>query len=142
MIITKVVTDKKKMKVIFDDSNYLLLDYDLVVKYSLYSKKEISKELFLELKEEEEIIKLYNYSLSYLSKYSKAEEAFYSYLLNKGYSDEIVKIVIEKLISNKYLDDSSFTDRKIYSLISRGYGKFYIENKLRSLGVSNSKYNS
>jgi len=141
LIITKVLTDKKKMKVIFDDQNYLLLDYDLIAKYSLYSKKEISKELFLELKEEEEVIKLYNYSLSYLSKYSKTEEAFYSYLINKGYTDEIVRTVIKKLISNNYLDDFSFTDRKIYSLISRGYGKFYINSKLKSLGVSDTIIN-
>lgn len=140
MIVSSVTKNKTKMKVLFENKESLLIDYDLVAKYSLYRGKEISSSLFNSLKEEEKLLELYKYSVTYLSKYSKSTYCFKLYLLNKSYKLDAVDKVLVKLENEKYLDDTRYTTNKIYSLVNKGYGTFYIEKKLENLGISESIY--
>lgn len=135
MVVLDVIKDKNKMRIIFDDGKFLLVDYSLVAIYTLYSGKIISKDIFTQLKNEQSVLDLYNYSISYLRKYNKSILDYKNHLIKKKINKKLMFIVMERLINKGYLNDSRYTESVVRILIRQGYGKYYIENKLRFHGI-------
>lgn len=79
----------------------------------------------------------------YLERYATSSKNLKRYLkrkvinshLNLG-SDEIINEVINRLESQKILNDQFYTESKIRSLLNKGWSTKRIELKLRELGIS------
>ena len=92
--------------------------------------------------------KLFKYAIYYLSKFSSSKKNL-EYILKKKirrltdekkirfqlYSE--IDTIIEKLESLNFIDDKSFTESKIQSLLNQAKSKNYIQQYLLQKGVNN-----
>lgn len=129
-----IVTDLKKYKnndyiVIIDNDEYIL-DEEIIIEYRLVKNKEIDSNLLLEIKEKNNISKLYKRTLDYSLKYNKNKAQIYDYLISKGANNKEAAYIIEKLTNIKAINDNSLINNLITSLIKKGNGKLLIEKKL------------
>lgn len=80
-------------------------------------------------------------ALNYLSYKGRTEKEMKVYLLRKGYTEEIVATVIEKLKDYNYVDDKEYaTNFHKSQLLNKGYGPLRIQYKLLQKGISKEEY--
>lgn len=129
-----IVTDLKKYKnndyIVIIDNNEYILDEEIIIEYRLVKNKEIDSNLLLEIKEKNNISKLYKRALDYSLKYNKNKAQIYDYLISKGANNKEAVYIIEKLTNIKAINDNSLINNLITSLIKKGNGKLLIEKKL------------
>ena len=91
-----------KYKVMFDDIEVRLYD-DVIVKYQLLRKCEISEEEFEEITEYNDRLEAYYKALKYISNRMRTEKEVF-YYLDKTYKKSVIRETIEKLKSDGYLN--------------------------------------
>lgn len=57
-------------------------------------------------------------------------------LIDKGYSDEEVKVVLDRLIRERFVDDLRFAEDRVRHLREKGKGRLYIASWLREHGLA------
>lgn len=103
MKIKKYVKMKSnKYKVTIDDEEVRLYD-DVIIKYQLLRKKEITEEEFLEIKEYNDKLEAYYKALKYISTKLRTEKEVFTYL-DKVYSKSVIRETIDKLKKDGYLN--------------------------------------
>ena len=107
---------KNKYKVYFDNNEIMLFE-DVILKYDLLLLKDMSLELLDKIIDENKFYEAYDMSLSYIETKMRNRKEIYKYLKKKGYEEELINKVINKLTSLKILDDrqyiSAFINDKI-----------------------------
>ena len=91
-----------KYKVMFDDIEVKLYD-DVIIKYELLRKDEISEEDFNEIVEYNDHLEAYYKALKYISNRLRTEKELYNYL-DKVYSKSVIRETIDKLKKDGYLN--------------------------------------
>ncbi len=91
-----------KYKVKFDDIEVKLYD-DVIIKYELLRKDEISEEEFNEIVEYNDHLEAYYKALKYISNRLRTEKELYNYL-DKIYSKSVIRETIDKLKKDGYLN--------------------------------------
>lgn len=137
MRITKYQKSKKNTYLVtIDNNDYLLFD-DIIVKYTLLLKKEITKkELEMVLKDNQEL-KCYYKALDYLSKKMRTKKEVKKYLEKNEFNKEEINKTITKLTKEKYLDEESYLNAYISdSLRFSNDGSLKIKQKLINLGLN------
>lgn len=137
MRITKYQKSKKNTYLVtIDNNDYLLFD-DIIVKYTLLLKKEITKkELEMVLKDNQEL-KCYYKALDYLSKKMRTKKEVKKYLEKNEFNKEEINKTITKLTNEKYLDEESYLNAYISdSLRFSNDGSLKIKQKLINLGLN------
>lgn len=78
---------------------------------------------------------------NYLSYKPRTEDEMRKYLCAKGYPEDIIIAVIEKLKDYKYLNDNEYASNFHKSqVLSKGYGPLRIQYKLLQKGISKEQY--
>lgn len=78
---------------------------------------------------------------NYLSYKPRTEGEMTKYLCGKGYPEDIIMAVLEKLKNYKYLDDKEYASNFHRSqVLSKGYGPLRIQYKLMEKGISKEQY--
>lgn len=134
MKIQKFKKDKSnKYVVLIDDEKYTLYD-DVIVKYNLISKKEISKsDLDEVLSHNDELVSYYE-SIKYITKRLRCEKEIYEFLNKKNISESIIKNTIKKLKENRFLNDEIYIKSYINDQINlSNNGPYKIKKNLLSL---------
>lgn len=133
----------KKLKngqytLILADDSTLNVHEDLILKYNLLITKHINNQLKTQLLEENKIYMAYDQALKYLNTKMRSIGEMKSYL-QKGYEEEIINNVVNRLITEKYLDDKkyclSFINDKI---ILSNDGPLKIIQELQKKDVDNN----
>lgn len=141
MIVT--VQSSKKLangmyNITFSNNDSLKLYEDTVLKYKLLVGKSI------DTFDIEDIIKFnntfvcYNKAISYCMKYEKSELLVRKYLVKNKFIKKDINFAINKLYEMNLINDVSFGTNYANSLVQKGYGKFYIEEKLKYLGIKSN----
>ena len=108
MRITKYQKSKNNTYIVtIDNEPYQLYD-DIIVKYSLLLKKDITKEELTDIINANNQRKCYYQALQYLSKKMRTKKEIRNYLEKKDFNKEQINITIEKLVSEKYLDEEKY----------------------------------
>lgn len=121
---------------IFVDGDFscaMFLDFS--IKYHLKAGMEISTENLQKIVKESDGVTAQNKALQYISKTPKTIHQVRTYLKGKGFDDEIIKNVIEKLKEYQYLSDEAYVQSYIEST-KRKYGKKMMQLKLTQKGIS------
>ncbi len=79
----------------------------------------------------------FDIALNKLSKSYKTTKEIIKVLKDKGFVDEIIEKVIEKLVNYKYLDDTEYAKRYV-ATYSKSCGKKMLKYKLMQKGISES----
>ncbi len=130
---TKMKSNKYKVKI--DDIEVKLYD-DVIIKYQLLRKKEITDEEFQEITEYNDNLEAYYKGLKYLSSKMRTEKEIFFYL-NKVYSKRVCNEVIDKLKNNGYINKEVYLKAYIDDQVNLGsYGPEKIKKDLIKLGYT------
>lgn len=137
--ITKIEYQKKnknRVNIYLDDKFEFGIDLNVMIKYGLSKNMELEDEFISDILIAEDKIKAYNYAIFLLSRTSKSEKQLMLKMLDKGYDEELINITIEKLKTNKYIDDDDYSERFINDKINFSKcGKLKIKQALYNKGI-------
>lgn len=117
MKIEKYVKKKNGMYQIVLDGSSFMIHEDLILKYGLLLKKDLSSDDFLELEQENLKYQVYEVGLKFLKSRLSSKKELYDKLVKKGFSDDIVKDSIDLLEKQGYLNDAIYLESYIHDKI-------------------------
>lgn len=125
---------KDRCNLFIDDEFFCGLTVEVAYKNGLKVGKEIDTKELAEIVKESERSDAMTKGLAYVTKTLKTKRQVKEYLQRKGYDEEIIWEVIDKLKEYNYIDDKEYSKRYIEST-SKTQGKRLIEYKLMQKGV-------
>lgn len=138
MIITKIEIQKKnknRVNLYIDEEFYCGLSVETVMKNHLKEGQSVNENsinyLVTQTEKENALAKAANY----ISKAQKTKKEITKYLFQKGYDEEVVNFVIEKLEEYNYIDDSLYAKNYI-KFKNKNNGSRKIEMELKQKGVN------
>lgn len=105
---------KNKYKITFDKEDELTLYEDVLIKYNLLAKKDLSGELIEKIKEDNFYFEIYEAALRYIDKKMRSKKEIYKYLNERYGNIENVNLVINKLKENGYIDDVKYCKSYVF----------------------------
>lgn len=140
MKIKKYTKDKgNKYKVLIDDINYTLYD-DVIVKYSLLLKDEISEKELNAIVEENDKLSSYYDSIKYITKKMRSKLEIKEFLRKKMVNEKVIDETIKKLEENHFLNEELFIKAYVNDQINlTNNGENKILKGLVKLGIDNDQ---
>lgn len=136
MKIVKYKKCRNKYNVYFDDSNYVSLYEDIILKYSLLLKKEITEKELESIKLDNNKEEIYEVALKYISIKMRSRKEIETYLKKKEYSSSDISYTIERLEKNGFINDEMYAKAFIndkFNLSNSGPNK--IKKELLKQGI-------
>ncbi|KRM91906.1 recombination regulator RecX [Liquorilactobacillus cacaonum] len=138
-ILTKIQAQKKAGRFnLFIDGKYSFsVSETVLVNNNLYKGQELSETLLSKLIDADQFSKIYQKALNYLSYQMRSEKEVTDYL-KKEFSDILlIAEVVEKLKTNKLLDDTNFAMSYVRTMLNiSDKGFTVIKKNLRAKGIS------
>ena len=120
-----------KYKILLDNSSELVLYEEVILYYQLLLKKEIDEKLLIEIDKYNQECDVYYVALKSIQNRYKSIYDLRKYLMNKEYPDYLINKAIDKLISQGYLNDRSYTKSYINNkIITSNIGPYKIKKEL------------
>ena len=137
MIITKIEVQKKnkqRASLFLDDEFYCGLSCETVVKNRLKEGLEVSLEFINCLKNETERDVALSKTVNFISKSQKTIKQINDYLVKKGFDQDIIDYVLNKLAEYNFVDDEQFAKNFVkYKTKSNGKRKVFMELKQKGV---------
>lgn len=125
-----------KYKVLFDNKKELILYESVIIDTNLLYKKEITSEEYNNLVSLNNYQDIYNKVIKYIGIRLRSKKEITDYLKKMGLSTEVVDDILNKLITNKYIDDERFSQAYIKDKYNfSNNGPYKIINELTKLGI-------
>lgn len=141
MKIKRFIKSKRNIYILEIDNQKIPLYDDIITKYSLLMRKEISNEELSSIIHENRTLDSYYDSLNYMNKKMRTHKEISQYLRKKEYDQDTIHQTIQKLYQNHLLNDKQYAQIFIgdaIRLTSDGPSK--IAHKLDDLGISSTDY--
>jgi len=121
MHIQKYKKDKtNKYKVYIDDDEFIIYD-DVIIKYNLLCKKEITEEELQEVLKTNDEYTSYYLCIRYINTKIRSEKEIKEYLKKKEISNEIIHKTIDRLKHNSFINDEIYAKSYINDKINLSY---------------------
>lgn len=125
-------------KVTFDNGTVLDIYEDVIIKNELLFKKDIDINFLKLIENDNNYQKVYNIALKYISVRLRSVHEIEVYLKNKGFSYDVIEFTIERLKTNKLLDDEVFAKAFINDKLNfTSMGKYKLINELSKCKINN-----
>lgn len=125
-----------KYKVLFDNKKELILYESVIIDTNLLYKKEITNEEYNTLVSLNNYQDIYNKVIKYIGIRLRSKKEITDYLKKMDLSTEVVDDILNKLITNKYIDDERFSQAYIKDKYNfSNNGPYKIINELVKLGI-------
>ncbi len=128
--------NEKRVNVYLDGQFYIGLDLLTVMKLRLKEGCLVDEKTLIEAQILDETNGCFDVALKYISKSLKTKKEVIAKLLSKGYCDEIINAVLQKLASYRYVDDKVYAER-FFATYKDSLGETAIRYKLFQKGVDN-----
>ena len=132
--ITVQEKNKNRCNIFIDGDFFIGLSAELVYEKNLRVGNVIDKEQLQQLTIEKDKSDALQKSINYLSKSMKTKKQIKTYLIGKGYSDEVVYYCIDKLKEYNLINDTEYAQKYILGN-SKNQGKNLINYKLMQKGI-------
>lgn len=127
-----------KYRLFLDNGEVIDICDDVILKYELLFKKEISKEMYVNILIDSNLSDYYNSCVKYISLRVRSIKEIKDYLRRKQVSDEDIEAVVERLIRDGYLDDNYFCECFIKDKLRfTTMGTYRIINELKKHNIDN-----
>ncbi len=126
--------DKERCSLYIDETFFAGVSMETVIKNHLKVGDEIEKNKLAEIFHVSEKEKALSKALNYLSKTIKTRKQVKDYLIKKGFYEEIVFFVLDKLSEYGLINDKEYAIRYVETY-SKTQGRKLIEYKLMAKGV-------
>ena len=125
-----------KYKVLFDNKKELILYESVIIDTNLLYKKEITNEEYNTLVSLNNYQDIYNKVIKYIGIRLRSKKEITDYLKKMDLSTEVIDDILNKLITNKYIDDERFSQAYIKDKYNfSNNGPYKIINELVKLGI-------
>ncbi len=125
-----------KYKVLFDNKKELILYESVIIDTNLLYKKEITSEEYSNLVSLNNYQDIYNKVIKYIGIRLRSKKEIIDYLKKMDLSTEVVDDILNKLLTNKYIDDERFSQAYIKDKYNfSNNGPYKIINELVKLGI-------
>ena len=118
MIVIKIIKYKKenngKYKLFLEDGSTIDTYEDVILKNNLLYKKDIDDSLYDIIMNDNVYEEAYSKSINYIGIRLRSINEMKVYLKSKKYSEEVINIIIERLIKNNLLNDAIFKINILY----------------------------
>lgn len=132
-------TKTNEYKIITDKNEYKLYD-DIIVKYELLLKKEVSEELFNKILSENNLLKAYYVALKAISIKMRSEKELKDLLKKKDYNNYEIDYAIDRLNKEGYLNHNIYIEAYIHDRLALYLeGENKILKDLNLLGFKDSE---
>ena len=138
----KVITDIKpqvktptRCSIYLDNAFYCGLELETVMRHRLKIGDQIEPEKLDEIQFDSERVRALDKALSFVTKSKKTQKQAKEHLFSKGYTEQTVESVIEKMKDYRFLDDGDYAESYAKSY-SKTKGKKLIEMELKKRGIS------
>ena len=134
MRILKYKKGKKNTYLVqIDEEQYTLYD-DIIIKYNLLLKKEITKSELKQIIKENSNLECYYKAINYLNIKMRSKEEIKKYLQKLHYQDSIITSVIEKLEKEKYLNMEEYVEAYVNDFLRFSkFGPNKIKDNLKAI---------
>jgi regulatory protein len=122
------VKNPERLSIYVDEKYAFSLNYTQLLDEKLHSGLEISEQRLAELKHASDFGKAYERALIYVMIRPRSVREMHDYARRKKWAPEDTQLIIDKLLSKRYLDDRNFARAWVES---RAMGKKTSERKLR-----------
>ena len=130
---------KGTYQVFFDDGSVLSFYEEVILKYDLLLKKEISLELLHEANLSNQEWDVYYVALNSIKHRFRSVHELKQILLRKEYPMDLIDKAVSKLIDQGYLNDRSFAKSYINSqMLTTNKGPYKLEKELLEKGIDTS----
>ena len=127
--------NKERANLYIDEKFFSGVSIELCIKHHLKKGVDIDLEELNGLILEDEKETAFTKAIKYISSNLKTTSQIKDYLRKKGYGDNTISYVIDKMSEYKYLDDAAYARAFIHSF-SNKYGKIKLVNALKAKGIS------
>lgn len=137
-IVTKLEVQKKNKKRvnIYLDDDYAF-SLSIIAAASLHKGQKLSFDKISELKEEDELSRAYNVSIRHLGPRARSIAEMKAHLSGKDFSSQTVSTIVDRLIREKYLNDTEFARQWIESRSRfNPKGTWVLKQELLQKGIS------
>ena len=138
MLINKIVKKNNgSYEIVFNDDFSIITYDDIIFKYNLLYKKDVSSDTLRLIICDNEFYNLYDKCIKYISKRYRSELEINNYLCKYTSNFDLIKKIIDKLKEKKYIDDYRFAYAYVNDKITfskDGINK--IKDGLINLGVN------
>lgn len=143
MIVIKIIKYKKenngKYKLFLEDGSTIDTYEDVILKNNLLYKKDIDDSLYDIIMNDNVYEEAYSKSINYIRIRLRSINEMKVYLKSKKYSEEVINIIIERLIKNNLLNDAIFTQAFINDKLNfTTMGPYKIELELKKHNIDNN----
>ena len=143
MIVIKIIKYKKenngKYKLFLEDGSTIDTYEDVILKNNLLYKKDIDDSLYDIIMNDNVYEEAYSKSINYIGIRLRSINEMKVYLKSKKYSEEVINIIIERLIKNNLLNDAIFTQAFINDKLNfTTMGPYKIELELKKHNIDNN----
>lgn len=109
---------------------------DLILKYGLLLSKQLEEEVLPRILEENKEYEIYEVALKYITIRLRSRTELMAYLRKKEYTETQISGVIERLISQGYLNDSIYATSFIHDrILMSSDGPNKIQGELERMGI-------
>ena len=143
VIVIKIIKYKKenngKYKLFLEDGSTIDTYEDVILKNNLLYKKDIDDSLYDIIMNDNVYEEAYSKSINYIGIRLRSINEMKVYLKSKKYSEEVINIIIERLIKNNLLNDAIFTQAFINDKLNfTTMGPYKIELELKKHNIDNN----
>ena len=125
---------KNEYKIITDEKEYILYD-DIIIKYELLLKKEISKKEWDNILKENNTLKSYYEGLKAINTKLRSEKELRDILKKKGYQSSEINYALKRLNEEGYLNHKVYIEAYIHDCLTLNtMGEKKIQSDLEKLG--------
>lgn len=128
-----------KYKLFLEDGSTIDTYEDVILKNNLLYKKDIDDSLYDIIMNDNVYEEAYSKSINYIGIRLRSINEMKVYLKSKKYSEEVINIIIERLIKNNLLNDTIFTQAFINDKLNfTTMGPYKIELELKKHNIDNN----
>lgn len=133
----KIGTSKYRL---YLDNGEVIDTYDnVILENDLLLKSELDSSLYSKILIETNLEEYYNICLKYISIRIRSTKEIITYLKKKNVNDEDINYVVNKLKTNKFINDNYFTECFIKDKLKfTNMGEYRIINELKKHNIDNS----
>ena len=137
MIITDYKICAGEVSVSIDDEFWLAIPYEIGFDHKLDKGIEITASIMEKVEYDSAVNKGMRYAVNYLMKYPTTENKLHKKLIEKGYSHDVSKHIVFRMVDYGYLNDFDYAERLVSSKIKK-MGKSRLRSELYSKGISSN----
>lgn len=136
-LVEKQKNNKHRYNVFLDGAFAFSVHEDVMIKFRLVKGTAVDRDTLGTVVQEDERHRCYNEAIRYIGRSPRAVREVQQHLQRKGYAEELIVIVLERLAEHRYVDDGQFAKQWTeHRIVSQRKGRLWVKQELKDKGLT------